>query len=226
MNGPSREEAPSAGDVERLNPDGNERLTAAAGIVLVVLILVELATLLFGLHRFLSVHVFVGLVLIPLVLLKLASTGWRFTRYYTRSAPYRGKGAPVLVMRLLAPFLVAATLAVFGSGVAMGVFHGRSLHIARQVHGPASVIWLVLLGVHVLAYLQRAFLSAREEVDPDSRRTVPGTRWRIYVLVGAIVVGLATAITALPADHNWLHLPPKHDHRDGTALPTIISARR
>jgi hypothetical protein len=66
----------------RLNPDGNERLTAATGIVLLVLTIIELATILFGLHQFLSLHVFVGLVLLPPVLLKLASTGWRFSRYY------------------------------------------------------------------------------------------------------------------------------------------------
>jgi hypothetical protein len=35
--------------LEQLNPDGNERLTAAVGIVLVVLTVVELATVLFGL---------------------------------------------------------------------------------------------------------------------------------------------------------------------------------
>jgi hypothetical protein len=59
---------------ERLNPDGNERLTATVGIVLIVLTVVELATVLFGLSQFLSLHVFVGFVLIPPVLLKLAST--------------------------------------------------------------------------------------------------------------------------------------------------------
>jgi hypothetical protein len=34
--------------LEQLNPDGNERLTAAVGIVLVVLTVAELATVLFG----------------------------------------------------------------------------------------------------------------------------------------------------------------------------------
>jgi hypothetical protein len=140
-------------DARRLNPDGNERLTAVVGIVLVVLTVVELATLLLGLQTFLSLHVFVGLVLIPPIALKLASTGWRFTRYYTRSAAYRLKGAPRLAMRLLAPVLVAATVVLFGSGVAMGVLHGSSLRLARQLHGPSSVIWMILVGVHVLAHV-------------------------------------------------------------------------
>jgi hypothetical protein len=50
---------------ERLNPDGNERLTAVVGLVVLALSVIELATIVFGLHRFLSLHVFVGLVLIP-----------------------------------------------------------------------------------------------------------------------------------------------------------------
>lgn len=111
---------------KRLNPDGNERLTAVVGLVVLALSVVELATIVFGLHRFLSLHVFVGLVLIPPVLLKLASTGWRFARYYTGSEPYRLKGAPQLPMRLLAPLLVAATVVLLGSGVAMGIVHGQS----------------------------------------------------------------------------------------------------
>src|SRR6266566_3282717 len=93
-------------------------------------------------------------------------------RYYTRNEAYRLKGAPQLAMLLLAPLLVAATVVLFGSGVAMGVLHGRSLHIARQLHGPSSVIWMLLVGVHVLVYLGRALVSAKEEVASASRASV------------------------------------------------------
>jgi len=203
----------------RLNPDGNDRLTSLIGLVLVVLTLVELATVVLGLHQFLSLHVFVGLALIPPVLLKLASTGWRFTRYYTRSGAYRLRGAPQLAMRLLAPLLVAATVVVFGSGVAMGFLHGSSLSLVRELHGPASVAWMVLLGIHVLAYLRQAILSAKEDVAPDSRASVPGAKARTYLLIGAIVAGIGAAAGALPVQHYWLHLPPKHHHRDRTATP-------
>ena len=69
----------------RPNPGGNERLTAIVAVLLLVPIVVELATILLGVHTFMSLHVFLGLLLIPVVLLKLASTGWRFARYYTQS---------------------------------------------------------------------------------------------------------------------------------------------
>jgi hypothetical protein len=202
---------------ERLNPDGNERLTAAVGLVLIVLTIIELATIVFGLGQFLSLHTFVGFVLIPPVLLKLASTAWRFTRYYTRSEPYLLKGAPELVMRLLAPLLVAATLVLFGSGVAMGILHGHSLSVARRLHGPVSVLWMILIGVHVLVYLKRALISSKEDVVAASRASVRGARARTYLLAGAIVAGVAIGAATLPVQHHELHLPSKHDHREGSA---------
>jgi hypothetical protein len=202
---------------ERLNPDGNERLTAAVGLVLLVLTIVELGTILFGLHQFLSLHVFVGLVLIPPVLLKLATTGWRFTRYYTGSELYRLKGAPELAMRLLAPLLVATTIVLFGSGVAMGILHGHSLVVARRLHGPASVLWMLLVGVHVVVYLKRALISSTQDVTSASRASVPGARGRTYLLAVAIVAGVVVGATTLPMQQHLLHLPRKHDHRDGSA---------
>jgi hypothetical protein len=177
------EDKPGRGG-ERLNPDGNERLTAAVGLVLLILTIIELGTVVFGLHQFLSLHAFVGFVLIPPVLLKLASTGWRFTRYYTGSEPYRLAGAPELAMRLMAPLLVAATVILFGSGVAMGILHGHSLVVARRLHGPASVLWMVLVGVHVLVYLKRALISSKQDVTAASRASVRGGRGRTYLLAG------------------------------------------
>jgi hypothetical protein len=196
---------------KRLNPDGNERLTAVVGLVVLALSVVELATIVFGLHRFLSLHVFVGLVLVPPVLLKLASTGWRFARYYTGSEPYRLKGAPQLPMRLLAPLLVAATVVLLGSGVAMGIVHGQSLAVARRLHGPASVLWLILIGVHVLVYLKRALLSSTQEMAVSSRPRVRGARVRTYLLAAAVGAGIVLGAVTLPVQHNWLHLHHNHD---------------
>ncbi|HEY6031322.1 MAG TPA: hypothetical protein VIU44_12185 [Gaiellaceae bacterium] len=67
--------------------DGNSRLTALTAAVLLVLLAGEGATLL-SLQTLLSWHIFVGMLLVPIVGLKLASTGHRFLRYYTRRAEY------------------------------------------------------------------------------------------------------------------------------------------
>ena len=99
----------------------------STGLVLLVLLAVETLTTL-SLRSYLPVHIFLGLLLLPPVALKLASTGWRFMRYYSHSKPYRLEGPPRLLLRTLAPLLVASTLTLFGSGVALIVVgHGGGL---------------------------------------------------------------------------------------------------
>ena len=196
----------------RMNPVGNERLTAAVGLLLLVPVAVEIATILLGVHTFMSWHVFVGLALIPLIALKLASTGWRFARYYLRSRPYVEEGPPQLAMRLLAPLFVVATVVLFGSGVAMGLLHGHSLEIARRLHGPASVIWLVLLGLHVLVYIGRALRSTAGDVLSAEHAPVRGKTARTYAVAAAVVCGLVVGAALIPAPHRWVNI--RHDHRD------------
>ena len=200
-----------------MNPNGNERLTAAAGLLLLLPILIEAGTIVLGVHTFMSLHVFVGLALIPPILLKLASTGWRFARYYTRSRAYVDLGPPQLMMRLLAPLLVAATVSLFGSGVAMGVLHGRGLEIARRIHGPSSAIWLALVGVHVLVYLKRALTTSSNDLRSTSRSAAEGARWRSYAIASALFLGLIAGISTVSAQHRWINLHRNHDRRDDAA---------
>jgi hypothetical protein len=76
-------------------PEGNARLTALTGAALLVLLAVEGITLL-SLRTMLSWHIFVGLLVIPVVALKLGSTGYKIYRYYTRRADYVEAGPPHL----------------------------------------------------------------------------------------------------------------------------------
>lgn len=191
--------------MRRFNPDANERLTATNGLVLIILSAAEILTLLLGLGSTLSWHVAIGLALLPPVALKLGSTGWRFMRYYTRNADYRAKGAPQVAMRMLAPLFVLFTIVLFGSGVAMGFLHGNALQWARRLHGPASVGWMILLGLHVLVYTRRAW---RETFVRDV-----GARLRIIAVAGALAAGLVVGLATIPDQHPWLHA---HNHeRDG-----------
>ena len=194
-----------------MNPLGNARLTAVVGVLLLAPVVVELATIVLGVHSFMSLHVFVGLALIPAVVLKLASTGWRFVRYYTRSSAYVEHGAPQIAMRLLAPLFVAATVVLFSSGIAMGFLQGHALMVASRLHGPASVVWLVLFGVHVLVYLKRALIGSRNEVEAGAR-SVPGRRRRGYLVAITVASGLAIGAATVPAQHRWVGLH-RHDHR-------------
>lgn len=204
------------------NPDGNERLVSAAGLVLLALSVVELATLVLGLQHFLSLHVFIGLVLLPPIALKIAGTGWRFARYYSRNQAYRMKGAPELAMRMLAPLLVLMTIVLFGSGVAMGFTHGRALEIARRLHGPAAFLWTVLVAAHVLVYLGRAVRSTAADIVPATRRNAAGAKTRAYVLAVVIAGGLVLGAATLPVQRHWLHLPSRHHHDAAPAEGTLL----
>jgi hypothetical protein len=206
---------------QRLNPVGNARLTAMVGVLLLGPVAVESGTVLFGVHTFMSLHVFVGLALIPPVLLKLAATGWRFARYYTRKEAYVEHGAPQMAMRLLAPLFVAATVVLFASGVAMGILHGQALALARQLHGPASVVWLVLFAIHALVYLKRALVSSRQEIIAAAGRSVHGRRVRGYLIAAAVISGLIVGAATVPAQHHWVDLHRDHHRGDHTGAAQV-----
>jgi hypothetical protein len=173
--------------------EGNEQLTAVVGTLLVVLLAAEGATLL-DLRGLLTVHAFVGMLLIPVVVLKLASTGWRMARYYLRGEEYVRRGPPHLFLRaLVAPLMVVSTIVVFGTGVlllALGQAHGTLVGL----HKASFIVWLGMTGVHVLARLPRVMGALR-------RRTA-GTAQRLVLAGGAVFAGLALATLTLPAaDH-------------------------
>lgn len=217
------EAEPNSGD--QPNPIGNERLTAAVGLLVLIPVLVEVASVLLGVHSFMSVHVFVGLALIPAVLLKLGSTGWRFVRYYTRNRAYVEGGPPQIAMRLLAPLFVLATVVLFGSGVAMGLLHGHALEIARRLHGPASVIWLALLALHILVYLGRAWRRSIRDALPPANTKVRGRTARVYALAAVLISGLVLGVVTIPAQHHWIDLH-RHHHRDSAIAGRLTRATR
>ena len=173
--------------------EGNEQLTAVVGTLLVVLLAAEGATLL-DLRAFLTVHAFVGMLLIPVVALKLASTGWRMARYYLRGEEYVRRGPPHLFLRaLVAPLTVVSTIFLFGTGVlllVLGEAHGTLVGL----HKASFIVWLAATGVHVLARLPRVVRALR--LRPA------GTSQRLALAGAAVVAGLALATLTLPAaDH-------------------------
>ena len=190
-------------------PDGNERLTSAIGLVLVVLLAVEAATTL-DLHDYLDVHLFLGLVLLPVIGLKLASTGWRFVRYYTRNPAYRLKGPPHLFLRALAPLLVASTAVLFGTGVTfLVVGHGGGLLLT--VHAVTFVIWGVLVAIHTLAYLRLVATHGVSDWRP-SAASLGGAALRRYALAAAVAAGVVVGLATYSVQTGWLAHRHHHEH--------------
>jgi hypothetical protein len=187
--------------------EGNARLTGTTGLVLLVLLAVEGVTIL-SIHQLLSVHVFVGLMLIPPVALKLAVTGYRFLRYYRRAAEYVRKGPPLLLMRMLvAPGLIAATVVVFGTGVALLVV-GPEGGVVLTLHQTSFFVWLAASGVHVLVYVLR--VPRLVAADWGGGQRTSGAMLRIGTVALALLLGLTVALAALPAAGPWLHWSGHH----------------
>jgi hypothetical protein len=187
--------------------EGNARLTGTTGLVLLVLLAVEGVTIL-SIRQLLSVHVFVGLMLIPPVALKLAVTGYRFLRYYSRAAEYIRKGPPLLLMRMLvAPGLIAATVVVFGTGVALLIV-GPEGGIVLTLHQTSFFVWLAAFGVHVLVYVLR--VPRLVAADWGGGQRTSGAVLRIGTVALALLLGLTVALAALPAADQWLHWSARH----------------
>jgi hypothetical protein len=179
---------------------GNARLTSLVGIVLLVLLAVEGATIP-ALHQLLSVHIFVGMLLLGPVALKLASTGWRFVRYYSRGVEYVRAGPPATVMRVLvAPVLVLSTVTLFGTGVVLLAVPHRGL--ALGLHKASFIVWVFAMSIHVLAYAGRA---ARHVLADLAGRRPGGTGLRLAAAVLAIGAGLAIALATYSLASPWFH---------------------
>src|SRR4051794_29715618 len=173
-------------------PEGNEIPTSATAAALTILLIAEGLTILdFGGLRL--EHMFIGLVLIPPVLLKLSSTGYRFARYYTGSRPYREKGPPMLLLRALAPVLVVATVVVFATGVWLLLLGHRS-DTAITLHKAAFIAFGVVFVIHFLAYLPRMLRSLRADWGASRRQSVPGSSLRAMLLASSLGGGVAVAV--------------------------------
>lgn len=179
----------------------NALITHTAAAVLTILLLAEGLTLL-NMHGLLHAHMFIGLVLIPPVLLKLGSTGYRFARYYTGAPAYREKGPPRPLLRLLAPVLVATTALIFVSGVWL-LLLGHHSDLVLTVHKVSFIVWSGIFGVHFLAYLPTA---ARSFVGrPAAGRT--GSRVAAALALSSVGAGVLVALALLARIDAW------HGHR-------------
>src|SRR5947208_6716464 len=133
---------------------GNERLTALAGAVLLVLILVELVSSA-SLHAGLAIHIFVGVGLSGPLVVKIGSTFYRFLRYYTRSPAFVRRGPPLLPLRVLAPLLLVTTLVVIGSGIGLVVTGPAQAGPLLPMHNLSVLVWLSMIAIHVFVYIWR-----------------------------------------------------------------------
>ncbi len=182
-------------------PPGNEILTSATAAVLTLLLMAEGVTLL-DLDPLKVEHMFIGLILIPPVVLKLSATAYRFVRYYTGSRPYREKGPPHILLRSFAPILVVSTVVIFATGAWL-IAVGHRSDILLTAHKAAFVVWSGAFGIHFFAHLPRMARSLRDDWTRSRRQTVRGSSLRATLLALSIGGGVALAIVALSLIEGW-----------------------
>ena len=153
----------------------NARVTGLTAAILIVLLAAEGFTLL-SVHRLLRPHVFIGMLIVPPVLLKMASTGWRFVRYYQGSPAYRAKGPPPLLLRLLGPVLVLLTVVMIGSGIALVLVPHSARSQLLFVHKASFVLWFGAMTLHVLGHLLDTARLAPADFVARTRRQVERSR--------------------------------------------------
>jgi hypothetical protein len=193
--------------------NGNELLTSMIAAVLIVLLAVLGITIL-RIHQLIWLHLFLGLVLLGPIAVKMASTGYRFFRYYTGNPAYRSKGPPEPVMRLTAPLVVASTLVVFATGVLLLIAgpNGRGQYLF--LHKASFVIWLGVTAVHVLGHLVDLRRSLLPMHEPGALAgSSPGAAGRWITLAGALVGCVVLAIILIPQFAPWTAHAALFHHR-------------
>ncbi|MGO8960441.1 MAG: hypothetical protein ACLQFR_24170 [Streptosporangiaceae bacterium] len=181
--------------------EGNEKLTAMTGAVLLLGFAVEGFTIV-SIHSLIVLHFLVGFLLIGPVLLKIASTVYRFARYYTGSRPYIRKGPPAPVLRVLGPLVILTSLGVLGTGVMLAIVgpgHGGPWLF---LHKASFVLWFGVMTIHVLSYAPKLprLLSARQT---DNGQPVPGGPGRWLALSAALAVGVGIAALTMHLSASW-----------------------
>lgn len=221
MRASSRRPAPLAR--VRGRPAANRALTSLLGMTLACLLVLQvLSAVLFALLNVnvplpagpffdlvQPVHFFDGFLLLPLVALKLGSTGWRFGMYHLGNREYGRDGPPTKRARLLAPVLVASALVLFISGVEQWAFLNQFIGWWAQLHLISACVFVACLVAHLLLHGRRA----NREAGRDLARAAPGHPGepgrlsRRAVVRGGLLagLGLATVSTGRPlAALQWL----------------------
>jgi hypothetical protein len=197
--------------------EGNERLTAMTGTVLLILLAVECYTIL-RISGLLTLHVFLGMLLLGPITLKAGSVLYRFARYYTGSRSYRRMGPPALLLRLIGPIIMLLTACVLGSGIMLAVTGPSNGPPSGwlMVHRISFFAWLFFIVIHMLAYVPRLprllIAEARGvslphgETGGSARRVMEvlgGRGTRLALLIASLLAGLVTALLTVHLAGRW-----------------------
>ena len=207
---------------------GSARIAAAEGYTVVRV----------GAH--LTLHVVIGMILVPPVLLKVGSTSWRFAAVLPRVTGVQTQRPAALLLRLLGPVVVALTLAVLGSGIAFLLGPPSTRQELLLVHKATFILWFGAMAIHVLGHFVETMRLAPKDFYWRTRSQVRGAGKRQWALLGSLCIGVLLAVAVAPKVGPWIaegqhgppaqvtvvH-PPHHSHwRTSRRLTEPMSATR
>jgi uncharacterized membrane protein len=173
------------------------------GMVLLVLLAVEGVTIL-SVRQMITLHIYLGVLLVGPVALKCATTTFRFVRYYAGAAEYVRKGPPHVILRWTGPVVVASTVALLGTGIALIAFGPDHRQPWITLHQASFIIWVGVMTIHVLGHV----VSAGNDVVREYRspRTSPVARrrtLRVFAVALSLLTGVGVATALMPSAHPW-----------------------
>lgn len=180
------------------------RIMSLLGVVLFVGLAIEGVTILF-IGQLISIHILIGMVLIPVMGYKIIVATYRFAMYYLGVSDFKRAGPPEPLLRAIGPFVVLSTIVLMGSGVVLALLPPQSVEVAtwRALHQESFIVWFALMTIHVLAYARRAFGTAKDDVTERRYRSLVGRRGRLVSVV--IALGVVLAVVMIPAIGPWSH---------------------
>ena len=200
---PSPSRAPLVQRARHLGTQANARLTSSTALVLLVLLAIEGVTVV-RVGSMLTLHVFIGMLLVPPVLVKLASTFWRFAKYYTGSREYREKGPPPAMLRLLGPFVAITTIILFASGIVLLLGPTAWRGDMSLLHKASFVVWFACMTVHVLGHFKETAQLSTQDWVRRTRARVAGSRSRRLVITTSLASGVLLAFATIPSVGHWV----------------------
>ena len=200
-------EAEPALDHPDAGVEGNARITGATGAAIFGLLFVEGITIL-RIESLITMHVFVGMLLVVFAAVKIGSTGYRFVRYYAGDAAYTAKGPPHVVLRLLGPVVVITTVAVLGTGIA-AVLAGRHADWLVQAHKASFIVWFGAMTVHVLGHIVETPALAVADLRRQPRGERSGVAARLALFAATVAFALLLGVVGIGWAHHWQAARPR-----------------
>jgi hypothetical protein len=180
--------------------EGNARITGSLGAAIFLLLFVEGITIL-RVGQLITMHVFIGMMLVAFATAKIGSTGYRFVRYYRGDVAYVRKGAPPLVLRAIGPIAVLLTVAVLGTGIAALLTHRQGHWLL--LHKASFILWFGAMTIHVLGHALETPALAIADLRSGVRDEAPGVATRLGLLAVTLLLGVVLGLVSLGWVHHW-----------------------